>query len=344
MSGLLMLVLSSLLAQVASPPPYNDAEHGTREEAIALLTAMDINDQSLESLVWEQSNSRLEGDTWVLVEKSSRAADSTRWRCEQSTYLPDDEGTPCTTSDVYVFDGLALHTLNARTQSGIVRELSPADLSMWSTPLKFMGRHLDQAGQRTLAELLLASDELRVRAGPEDSLRVVSGYVEIGSHAFFLETTIDTSRGFAPVEIRLYDGLLRRSVETMVVSKLEFRSGVWIPTEGVDTHYFLNPAEDDKRWPALQEKLRRLTPEGDLVLSDRALRRSVKQAINEVYGQAGVAVSPLSPPHRMSVTKISSVNRAIPASTFQPPRPDGAVIVDGFRLKGSNGEPVLIKP
>ncbi|MFN7021395.1 MAG: hypothetical protein ACK4WH_08730 [Phycisphaerales bacterium] len=344
MSGLLVLIFSFLLAQAASPPPYNDAEHGTREEAIALLTAMDINDQSLASLVWEQTNSRLDGDTWVLVEKSSRALESTRWRCEQTTYLLDEEGTPFPTSDVYVFDGLALHTLNPRSQSGIVRELSPADLSMWSTPLKFMGRYLDQARQRRLAELLLTSDELRVRAGPEDVLRVVSGYVEIGSHAFFLEVTIDTSRGFAPLEIRLYDGLLRRAVETMEVSKLESRSGVWIPTEGVDTHYFLNPAEDDKRWPALQDQLRRLTPEGDLVPSDTALRRSVKQAINELYGQAGVPVSRLSPPHRLSVTKISSVNQVMPASTFQPPRPDGAVIIDGFRLKGSNGESVLINP
>ncbi len=338
------MMLPSPFHAPAMPPPYDDSESGTREEARALVAAMDINDRVLRSLEWTQKNERAVGEGWELAEQSERAFDGARWACDQTVSLPVGGGRTVDISSTYVFDGLVLHTLDNARKTGLIRESKHADVAMWSTPLKFMGRFLDTVEHRSLSELLDGAAELRVRAGTSDEVRVVSGYVEIGQHAYFLRADIDTSRGFAPIRITLYDGLVRRPVETLEVTRLEQTAGAWIPVSGIDTLYTLPTEIDDPRWSKLQEKMRSLvSDDGTIHAGEAAIRRAAKSAIDEVYGAGGVPVELLSPPHRLTVT-VRSANERVPEARFHLRPPDGAVIVDGLHLHASNGNPVVISP
>lgn len=328
----------------APPRPYDDSESGTREEALALIAAMDINDGALRSLEWSQKNERATPDGWEVAEQSERVFDGARWACDRTVSLPAADGRSVNISSNYVFDGLVLHTLDKARKTGLVRESKPADVAMWSTPLKFMGRFVDTVEHRSLAEVLEGAAELRVRAGASEGVRVVSGYVELGQHAYFLQADIDTSRGFAPVRIALYDGLVRRPVEVLEVTRLGQHAGAWIPVSGVDSLYTLPSEMSDPRWSKLQEKMRPLVSEdGTIHAGEAAIRQAAKSAINEVYGAGGVPVELLSPPHRLTVT-VRSANERIPDARFRLSPPDGAVIVDGLHLRASNGSPVVISP
>ena len=328
----------------AIPPPYDDTGSGGSDEARVLLVAMGVNHASIDSLVWEQTNERWIDDAWELAESSKRSVQGACWSTEQKVSLRDENGKLETFAYIYCFDGQAVSTLNVKSNRGIVREGTNADTAMWATPSKFLGRYIDGVGHRKLHDILLDAQDLRVRSGASEGTKYVSGYVEVGRLSLYLEVCIDILNGFRATEINFYDGLLRRPMELIRVESFQVLNGISVPSRGTDTLYFVQ-ADDDPRWSALQKLVvplakGRASPDP----ADPAVREAYKQAILAVYGPGGVPATLIGPPHRMTVTKIVSVNSEIPHTAFKVNPPAGAVVVDFLRLKSSDGNPVSIGP
>jgi hypothetical protein len=328
------------------PPPYDDTQRGTESEARALIAALRVSDDSLVSIRWTQRNERVAGEGWEPAEESQRWIDGGRWAFDQTVHLRrENDGVPVSPSFSYRFDGQVVRTLNRDTHRGKVCAARPADTAMWATPPKYMGRYLDVNEHRTLPEILMDAQELRVRPGQGGASRIVSGYAEVNNHAWFVEVAIDTARGFSPTCITLYDALLRRPIERLKVETLENREGAWVPVSGTDVLWYLPGEMKDPRWDRLQERVRPLAGEAGLPNpSDPVVRAAYKAAIEEIYGPDGIPVELLGPPHRLLVTEVISVNKPMADREFDLELPKDAVMVDFLRLRSSDGKPVAISP
>lgn len=293
----------------AAPPPYNDAQQGTAEEARALIAPG-------------------------------------RWACDETTWLPfEGEEELAVANFSYRFDGNALSTLHAETSMGVVRERRYADVAMWATPLKFLGRYFDIEKGRTLPELLSDASDVRVRDGDVPGSRVVSGFLVSSGRVWLIEAQVDPSRGFAPTRIALYDGLIGRPADVIQIDRLERHADCWIPVEGVETVYYLDPETmKGELWERYADGMAALAPPGESPdATVPAVREAVRRLIRDVYGPGGIPTAELAPPHRLTVT-IERVNEPIPPKEFELVLPPDAVIVDWLRGRASNGVPVLISP
>lgn len=326
-----------------APGPYDDTNTGSPEEARALIEAMAVNDAALWAMEWEQRTFRWNGTAWEPAEESRQAFDGPRWSMVQTVHMSDMDSPM---SHIRRFDGFQCLTLNADSKRGSIRPVDVADRGSWGSPLKFLGRFLDRMDQRTLAQILADGQDLRVRS-EAPTIRVVSGYAEVSRRAYFVEAALDTARGFCPVRIRVFDGLLRWPIAQLESTRLERHGDVWIPMDGIESHWYLPATEEpEAKWMEFQRRVAPLSAGGAIRNpADPAVRLAYKEAIQAVYGAAGIPVATMVPPHRLEVTKIHSVNRPIPLDRFSTEPPDDTeLLVDGLRLRASGGAEVLITP
>jgi hypothetical protein len=326
------------------PGPYDDTNTGSPEEARALIEAMAVNDAALWAMEWEQRTLRWNGTEWEPAEESRQAFQYDRWAMRQTVHMPDlDE--PLT--HARRFDGVQMLTMNLDTLQGSIRPVDPGDRDRWGTPLKYLGRRISRGEPRTVAQILADAEDLRVREGDEPSIRVVSGFARVARAAMIVEAALDTSRGFCPVRITLFDGRGRWPVAQYQTTALARHGGAWVPVGGVESYWVVS-AEDgnDPRWA----EFRRLVPpreEGDAPPdpADPAVRRAYRDAVRSAFGPSGIPVESLVPAHRLEVTAIRSANTPIAPREFSTEPPEEALwVVDGLRLRSSNGVGVVITP
>ncbi|HYE02076.1 MAG TPA: hypothetical protein VD963_02455 [Phycisphaerales bacterium] len=136
----------------------------------------------------------------------------------------------------------------ASDNAGVIRAVTDADPGLVNSPLTFLGRFVETSGKRRLGELLLESDDLSYLGRREDGAHLVRGYVQANGQALEVRVAIDPERGFCPVEIQVFDGIVHSlSVRWRATEALN-RDGIWLPVAGEFCVYARTaPAPKDER-------------------------------------------------------------------------------------------------
>lgn len=306
-------------------------------EAVALATAMLIHDRSIHSMEWSDevlcAAPGLTNAWWPLHRCREGEDESGRfYQHFMNGYRDRDNPNPTgfkyVRGHLFSEDGLTQIGYQERDpehESAVIGPVGPDMSAYWSpSPPMFLGRRIALYSWRSLGELLLEAQELRIDV-PENEQGVVRlrGVAYTGAYWSDLLVDIDTRHGYMPVRIENRDAYTLLPHEIITVSQQREFEGIFLPIAGQrETYTSVDLSADQLR--AFEASLRRhgLDMMAQRHPEDARERASAHAAMAEAFGPQGYPRRPAhaSSPQRVESTDYLSVNKPLTAGArFEVP-------------------------
>lgn len=219
-------------AQTVDPAPGPAAGAPAEQFARQLATALQVHDQSVRTLDWEQTQRIGNTPGAEAVIRSHQWLDERgRWACRHEDKLRENDGFAPLHTEYLFFDGQWLKGWDENSKSGSINGYNGnrqqlAGIDGW------FGRHVDVASHQRLSEYLLAAKDLRVARWSENGLPVLEATAELRYYVALLEVEVDPAHGFAPRSITMRDRLVRVPYFRCTVTEWTRVGELWLPCKG----------------------------------------------------------------------------------------------------------------
>lgn len=220
-------------------------------------------------------------------------------------------------------DGYKRTAFAKSARSGVVGQDDPHTIRLPVLCLdRVLGRWVSRRQVERLGDLMLkpGSDLSMISIDAQTRVARVRATFNTGSYFAEVVVDIDPSRGYAPVRTAVFDAHILRMLEQVVILDERVVDGVWLPTRAaMQTYFGVETAPDDARSLAFSERLSSLgIDRQSMNPEDAGVRREIRSAVRDAFGDAGFPVRPISDPHVWEVLSVLSINRAINASRIMP--------------------------
>lgn len=218
----------------------------------------------------------------------------------------------------FAYNGVALRTLQLATYRGLKKP--PGNFfTLWRGPLQLVGHYIAYGPHvRNLIELIDKAECSVPAKGSDGYYRLRIVYEEQIGTPYEMIVDVDPAVGFLPRRIQVYQPAPRALIRDFVSSAfVEVEPGVWFPTEGTITFYYI---KDMELPPGLtSEELKKMTA---------AMRVSALARAKCTTAPLGV-----SPLYYIVDPATLKVNHAIDRGKFTFDFPPGSVYYDEFEDK-----------
>lgn len=259
----------------------------TDAQALAVVSAMEIHEQSVRTLRWHQRVLiSTPGEPEFVLSESRQASDSSTgaWMCDATWAAQNDNGEWQRHRSMYATPDGVTYLGRAEAGPGIIRP-SDGERHLYRSPEHLMGRWIDRTGEATLWEAMRAGDSLRVEAH-EGAVWRLSCVAEVAGTLVDVRVAADQSLGFALTELEMRDVLSGVPYDRRRATRFEVHDGLNVPVEGDFSNWAaeMNP----EQIAALNSELslRGIAGKGDP--RDPEFRRNTREAVRAVFGDAGV--------------------------------------------------------
>lgn len=343
----------------ASRPPAADTEASRVGELQfeAVLAALRAYEESVPSLVWEQSTAIVRatdsGNRMRTTAEFVMARDG-RWAMR---FRPNEDAP----SERSFFDGSIVYRKQLGSSDGAIVAVG---IEWWGAVINPIMIAID-APERRLAsprmtrrsDTIAALQEVEVDSSADPLIRI-TGSMEDGGEWKTIEMTLDRSRGFMPVSVIDRSDRTGEMTSRLIATNAEEVGGVWIPSEGRRQGWStqsmgLRETLGEEEYERRSSRYEAALAQAGLDLSKRADRARARALQKQIYGSLPFGPQPLGGGEwQLRAWNVRVLDDALAAELLKPPFDEGDKVFDsrtreicywrGGKLVKEDGTPVVL--